>query len=134
MGVIVVDHGSREEEANRWFEGMVERFKREAGFEIVEPAHMQGVEPSIATALRRCVERGAKEIVILPYFLGPGKHWKQDLPWLVEEAARGYPEVRYRITRPVGMQEMMLEVMRGEIRRYLDKAEEGKGDEEGAGV
>ena len=36
---------------------------------IVEPAHMELAEPSIATAFARCVERGATTVVVFPYFL-----------------------------------------------------------------
>ena len=34
-------------------------------------------EPSIATAFARCVDRGARTIIISPYFLSPGRHWSQ---------------------------------------------------------
>ena len=47
---------------------------------IIEPAHMELAEPSIATAFGRCVRRGARRVVIHPYFLLPGRHWSQDIP------------------------------------------------------
>src|SRR5258708_36952550 len=59
--------------------------------EIVEPAHMELAEPSIATAYARCVERGAEQIVVCPFFLGPGKHWTPDIPRLTAAAAAGLP-------------------------------------------
>ena len=54
-------------------------------YEIVEPAHMELAEPSIATAYRKCVERGAKNIIICPFFLSRGKHWKEDIPSLADD-------------------------------------------------
>ena len=36
----------------------------------------------IAEAFRRCVERGAAEVIVFPYFLSPGRHWNQDIPEL----------------------------------------------------
>jgi sirohydrochlorin ferrochelatase len=48
-------------------------------YEIVEPAHMELTEPSIATAYDRCVGRGATRVVVCPFFLGPGKHWTSDI-------------------------------------------------------
>ena len=49
-GVIVVDHGSRREASNQAFETFVQQFSRRSGFDIVEPAHMEIAEPTIAQA------------------------------------------------------------------------------------
>ena len=83
IGVIVVDHGSRRAESNEMLEQLTRTSITERlDYDIVEPAHMELAEPSIATAFDRCVERGATMVVIQPYFLLPGKHWNQDIPEL----------------------------------------------------
>src|SRR5687767_6292475 len=88
-GIIIVDHGSRRDESNRMLEEIAGLFARRFGelYEIVEPAHMELAEPSIATAYARCVERGAERVVVCPFFLGPGKHWQFDIPRLTADAA-----------------------------------------------
>ena len=58
LGVILVDHGSRREESNALLLDVVRQFAETTGLPIVEPAHMELAEPSIATAFARCVERG----------------------------------------------------------------------------
>lgn len=55
--IIIVDHGSRISESNRMFEEVARRFAGK--YEIVEPAHMELAEPSIATAYAAAVARGA---------------------------------------------------------------------------
>src|SRR5882724_1377628 len=82
LGVIVVDHGSRREESNALLLDVVESFVDATGMPIVEPAHMELAEPSIATAFARCVTRGATTVVVFPYFLLPGRHWNEDIPRL----------------------------------------------------
>ena len=76
-GIILVDHGSRRGESNQLLEEVAAAFARRFAerYPIVEPAHMELAEPTIAAAYARCVERGAERIVVVPYFLGPGKHW-----------------------------------------------------------
>src|ERR1700722_5767357 len=61
-GIVIVDHGSRGEESNLMLEGVADRFAQRflEKYSIVEPAHMELAEPSIATAFARCVQRGAK--------------------------------------------------------------------------
>eukprot|EP00898_Chlorokybus_atmophyticus_P000080 jgi/Chlat1/1072/Chrsp110S08637 len=50
-------------------------YKAHSGRTLVETAHMELAEPSIATAFDICVARGARTVVISPYFLSPGRHW-----------------------------------------------------------
>ena len=86
--------------------------RRFAGqFEIVEPAHMELAEPSIMSAYAKCVARGAKRIVICPFFLGPGKHWTKDIPELTAAAAARFPQTRYHITMTLGIDDLILELL-----------------------
>jgi sirohydrochlorin ferrochelatase len=55
VAVIVVDHGTRRLEANAGFEEFVRASADRLPYPIVEPAHMELAEPSIATAFSRCV-------------------------------------------------------------------------------
>jgi hypothetical protein len=34
-------------------------------------------EPSIKDAFGKCVQLGASRAIVSPYFLSPGRHWKQ---------------------------------------------------------
>jgi sirohydrochlorin ferrochelatase len=112
-GIIIVDHGSRRDESNRMLEELSaifsERFKERFG--IVEAAHMELAEPSIGTAYRRCVERGARKVIVCPFFLGPGKHWTGDIPRLAADAAAAHPGTRYHVAMPLGIDDLMLELI-----------------------
>ncbi len=104
VGVIVVDHGSRRAEANNALAGVVNDFQALSGYELVEPAHMELAEPSIATAFGRCVERGATFIICHPFFLSRGRHVAEDIPTLLEEAASIFPGVEWALSQPLGLQ------------------------------
>lgn len=119
LGVVVVDHGSRRAESNELLKEVVALFERVSGMPIVEPAHMELAEPSIAAAFAKCLERGAETIVIFPYFLSPGRHWTQDIPRLAAEAAANHPGTRYQVTSPLGLHELMAEVMGERILQCL---------------
>ena len=119
LGVILVDHGSRREESNRLLLDVVQQFAAATGYTLVEPAHMELAEPSIATAFDRCVARGATTVVVFPYFLLPGRHWNDDIPRLAASAAGEHPGVRYLVTAPFGLHPLMSEVMRQRIEHCL---------------
>jgi sirohydrochlorin ferrochelatase len=123
LGVILVDHGSRRDESNQMLLKVVEQFAATTGLPIVEPAHMELAEPSIATAFDRCVAQGAKTVVIFPYFLLPGRHWHDDIPRLSAAAAEKHPGVRFLVTAPLALHPLMSEIIRQRMARAEGSAD-----------
>ncbi|HEX8322398.1 MAG TPA: CbiX/SirB N-terminal domain-containing protein [Tepidisphaeraceae bacterium] len=111
--IIIVDHGSRRIESNRMLEEVARLFAGRFGseFGIVEPAHMELCEPSIATAYANAVRRGAKRVVVVPFFLSFGKHWTHDIPSLLNQAAADFPETEYQLVEPLGIDDLMLDLL-----------------------
>jgi sirohydrochlorin ferrochelatase len=118
-GIVIVDHGSRRAESNDMLLKVVEVFLANTDWPIVEPAHMELAEPSIEMAFDRCVSRGARRVLVCPYFLLPGKHWDKDIPALTKAAAEKHPAVSYVVTAPIGLHPMMREVIRGRLDRCV---------------
>ena len=112
-GIIIVDHGSRRDESNKMLEHVAELFARrfQEKYDIVEPAHMELAEPSIATAYARCAERGATRIVVVPFFLGPGKHWTSDIPRLTADVACKFPQTNYHVSPTLGVDDLILDLL-----------------------
>jgi sirohydrochlorin ferrochelatase len=111
--IVIVDHGSRRAESNQMLEEIARLFgKRFAEkYEIVEPAHMELAEPSIATAYAACVKRGAERVVVCPFFLGPGKHWTEDIPRLTSQAAEKFPATKYHVAPTLGIDDLILDLL-----------------------
>src|SRR3954470_16543991 len=121
-GIIIVDHGSRRAESNAMLEEVAALFARRFAerFEIVEPAHMELAEPSIGTAYDKCVGRGAIRVVVCPFFLGPGKHWTADIPRITADAAAKHPQTEYHVTMPLGIDDLILELLEKRVRFCAD--------------
>jgi sirohydrochlorin ferrochelatase len=117
-GIVIVDHGSRREESNQLLEQIAALFAQRFAekYDIVEPAHMEIAEPSIAAAYDRCVKRGATRVIVCPFFLGPGKHWTSDIPRLAAEAAQQHPHTTYHVTHPLGIDDLILDLLEKRIR------------------
>ena len=117
-GIIIVDHGSRRDESNQLLEEIASLFAKRfaAKYDIVESAHMEIAESSIATAYSKCVQRGATRIIVCPFFLGPGKHWTQDIPRLAAEAAQQHPHTTYHVTHPLGVDDLILDLLEKRVR------------------
>jgi sirohydrochlorin ferrochelatase len=123
-GIIIVDHGSRLDPSNKMLEEVASLFAKrfQELHEIVEPAHMEIAEPSIATAYAKCVERGAQRIIVCPFFLGPGKHWTGDIPRLTADAATKFPATSYHVTMPLGIDELILDLLNKRASFCMDQA------------
>ena len=102
LGIVIVDHGSRKAEANETLNVFGDLFARSSRQDIVEVAHMELAEPTIADAIHACVRRGATHVVVAPYFLSRGRHVQSDIPRLVEEAQAAVPDTPIRIAEPIG--------------------------------
>ena len=110
--ILIIDHGSRRDEANQMLACMANLLQHMAGDStIVEYAHMELAEPSISQGFARCVERGATEVVAFPYMLSPGRHATSDIPRLVGEAAAGFAGVTSRVTPAFGVHEKLGELI-----------------------
>uniref|UniRef100_A0A2N9FUZ1 Uncharacterized protein n=1 Tax=Fagus sylvatica TaxID=28930 RepID=A0A2N9FUZ1_FAGSY len=118
-GVIIVDHGSRRKESNLMLIEFVAMFREGTGYPIVEPAHMELAEPSIRDAFVSCVQQGADCVIVSPFFLFPGRHWHQDIPSLTAEAAKEHPGVSYIITAPLGLHDLLVDVVNDRIKHCL---------------
>ncbi|CAI5459565.1 unnamed protein product [Closterium sp. Yama58-4] len=122
VGVVVVDHGSRRPESNQQLDLFVGVFQQETGYSIVEPAHMEIAEPSIAVAFSRCVQRGARGVIVCPYFLSPGRHWQRDIPALAAEAAAQHGNrVPFIVTAPIGVHPLVARVLEQRIAHCLQR-------------
>lgn len=109
---LLVDHGSRAAEANESLGEVVALVQSRVGEGIVVlGAHMELASPSVAEGVAEAVKAGAKEIVVVPYFLAPGRHSRKDIPALVSEASAAHPSVLFVVAEPLGPHPLLAELV-----------------------
>ena len=97
---IVFAHGSRVESANDAVRAVSARMARDAA-QVVEAAFLECGQPSLAGAVDLLVARGARRIIVIPYFLTLGTHLQRDLPVLVQNAAARHSGIVLQVTAPL---------------------------------
>ena len=95
---IVFAHGSRLAAANEAVFAVARALAARGGHELVEAAFLDLAQPDLPGAIDRLVGRDAERIVIIPYFLTPGRHAAEDLNGMLAELARQYAPVRIEAT------------------------------------
>ena len=116
LGVLIVGHGSRREEANEDVREAARLIAKRGTFACVEPAFLEILSPTIDDAFARLVRRGADHVIIHPYFLSPGRHTRGDIPLDVAAAALRHPGVTYRITEPLAAHPLVIDASIERIR------------------
>jgi sirohydrochlorin ferrochelatase len=109
--LLIVDHGSKRDEANKMLEDVAAILRQKRADLIVHIAHMELAEPSIAQGFEACVKDGATEVVVHPYMLSPGRHAAKDIPAMAAEVAGKFPGIKWRCTQPLGLHEKIGDVV-----------------------
>ncbi len=95
--IILFSHGSVLCGAGQNLAELAARMEARGDAAIVDVGYLNYTEPRFPETVRRCVERGAKRIAVVPYFLVAGKFVKEDLPSFVAAAREKYPDVEIRM-------------------------------------
>jgi len=119
QALLLIDHGSTRDDANDLLPRVARMVREMSDFEIVCYAHMELAEPTIQQGFDTCVAAGATEVIVHPYFLGPGRHSVSDIPRMVAEAAAKYAGVSYRLTEPLGLDPKIGELILKRVRESL---------------
>jgi len=119
--LIIIDHGSKREEANVMLESIAEMLQTMTS-ERVYAAHMELASPTLGEAFTQAVREGADEIFVFPYFLSPGRHSREDIPRMCAEAAAQHPDVGWHCSGPIGLDRMMAELILRRVRRCEENA------------
>lgn len=108
--ILLVDHGSRRAEANAQLDALAALVRERAPEATVRVAHMELAPPTIAEAFEACIQDGAEEVVVVPCFLAPGRHAREDIPRLVTAAA-AHHRARWRVTDVLGAHPLLADLV-----------------------
>ena len=109
--LLLIAHGSRRAEANADLEFVASAMRERGAFGFVQCSYLELAEPTILTGGEACAARGATEVVLLPYFLSPGVHVREDLIEIRNELAAKFPTVAFALAEPLGRHPLLLEIV-----------------------
>lgn len=103
--LIIMAHGSRQEEANLELEGLAAQLagRLKSKYDWIAHSFLEFAKPTLADAIEEAIENGADGIDVYPYFLNHGQHVTRDIPRQAALLGDGNPECRIRVLRPFGL-------------------------------
>jgi len=117
--ILLIGHGSPKKDANT-IESIAAMLHRTihpgCGSDCIQVAYLQFAKPDIPGGIRKCVETGAKRVIVHPYFLFAGMHVTKDIPGMIKDAEALYRDVEFICTEPLGIHEKLVQVALERIR------------------
>ncbi|HEX2577634.1 MAG TPA: CbiX/SirB N-terminal domain-containing protein [Aquihabitans sp.] len=115
--IVIAAHGSRAEPANAAHREVVDALAAALG-RPASPAFLELAEPSIPDAIDAAA-RDARTVLVVPYFLHPGRHLTDDLPAIVDDATARHPDCDIRLLASFGADPALLDVLVGQVSSAL---------------
>jgi sirohydrochlorin ferrochelatase len=105
--LLLIAHGSRRDASNDEVRALTRLLAQcaEDRYDRVDCGFLELAEPSIPDGIQQCIDAGATEIVILPYFLSAGRHVAEDIPNAVKIKQDEYPHIPIHIANYLGQAE-----------------------------
>ena len=117
-GVLIFTHGSRVKEGNDMMLALVEKLRRRYKTDLIEPCFMELGKPLIPVAIRKLVRQGCTHIFGYAFFLVPGSHLKEDIPFIFEQTLKKHPGVTWEVSPPMMSDPMMVDF----VAKHLEQA------------
>ena len=111
--LLLIAHGSRRQASNDEVVALSEAIAQEMKDEypIVRAGFLEIVQPSITQAIDSCVQLGATEVFVVPFFLSKGRHVFEDVPAEVNKAREIHGQISIIITPHIGASPKMKDLI-----------------------
>jgi sirohydrochlorin cobaltochelatase len=133
--LIIAAHGSRNKESAQQVAALCQKISEKIQplsdpnkmdpnkFDVVAPAFLQFTSPLLEEAIEDLVQKGARRIVVFPFFIAAGSHLLQDIPEAVATAGKVHPGVKFSITRHLGGIEAIEDIILTEVMTHVKSRE-----------
>lgn len=101
-GIILFGHGSRTAEYVQPFERIRAAMAARRPEAVVELGFLELTRPTLDESIDSLAGRGVTGIVVVPVFIGAGRHVLKDLPQLAANAMDRHPDLEITLAAPVG--------------------------------
>ncbi|QVL30455.1 CbiX/SirB N-terminal domain-containing protein [Telmatocola sphagniphila] len=115
IGLLLIAHGSRRKQANEDLEWLAGRIRETATFRFVQTSYLELTEPNILQGGTLCAQQMVSTVVMMPYFLSPGVHVREDLTEARDQLIAQYPDVKFLLAEPLGRHPLLVEIVQQRI-------------------
>ena len=101
-GLILLAHGSRDALWRQPIEAVHQQVQAMRPDLPCICAYLDACAPDLPAATQSLIAQGVEHLIVLPLFLGTGKHAREDIPRLLDELRRQHPACRFDLQTAAG--------------------------------
>lgn len=109
--LVLFAHGARDPRWAEPFQRLQAIVQAQAPEVTVSLAFLELMAPRLPELVGELVGRGITEVSVVPVFLGQSGHVMRDLPVIIDELKRSFPDVRFKAAGAVGEDDSVLQAM-----------------------
>jgi sirohydrochlorin cobaltochelatase len=118
-GLLLIDRGSKEREAGEELETICNEIKKKGGYDFAEYCFLEVTPPYIEDGIKKCLKSDIDSLIIVPYFLYPGKKVKAAVTEVMKYQSS--TNVKFLVTKPMSMHMTLVKLVENRIKSALDK-------------
>ena len=119
-GIIVLAHGSKIKSGNEGLFKIVKMLREMGKWDTVEACFLQLAVPAFTDVVKKIVERGVNNIVVMPLLLFSGNHVMKDIPEEIEIEKRRYPDVKFYYASNLGADKRIAQIAADRIEEAIN--------------
>ena len=116
-GLLIIDRGSREQEAKDELGEICARIKEKGKYEFSDYCFLEVIPPFIKDGMQNSLNQNIDALTIIPYFLYPGKKVKAAVTDAMKYQAT--TDVKFVVSRPMSMHKTMIELVQNRVSTAL---------------
>jgi len=120
-GLMLIDRGSREREAEEELEIISEKDREKGNYDITEFWFLEEVPPFIEDGMEKCLKKDEEQMTIVPYLLYPGNKVKI----AVADAMKYHidTKIKFLVSNPMTMHRTLVDLVDSRIVSALKENE-----------
>ncbi|WP_431027171.1 sirohydrochlorin chelatase [Lysinibacillus sp. LZ02] len=110
--ILFVGHGSRLAAGNEEIQRFVDKIRPDLEDQfLVETCFLELSRPSIPEGIEACIQKGAKEVYVVPIILLHAGHSKLHIPAEIQDAIEKYPDVKFTYGETISVHPQVFDIL-----------------------
>ncbi|WP_444424785.1 sirohydrochlorin chelatase [Staphylococcus aureus] len=105
-GNIIVAHGMRRGRQNQALEAFISELVKD-DIHHYHIAFLESEHQDLETVMTTLIQSGVKQLKVVPLLLFSAMHYLKDIPDIVHEMKRWYPDIKVEVSEPLGTHPLM---------------------------
>jgi sirohydrochlorin cobaltochelatase len=108
--ILLISHGSSDLSTAQEMKRLAQNYQARHPDWKIEYCFLELTEPFFSSIIEKIAPL-SKLIQVLPLFLFEGRHFKKDIPLLIQAAQSKFPKIIFQLAQPIGVHQFMIDLL-----------------------